>query len=203
MMVCHDLRSRSATDLPSILESLWVESPRGLLAVSHRPHKKWTAALTFAHPLIFSSSALYELILWAPKDLDLNLSDEVALEQRRLLDDYRDIFKPEDRSLQRQALKLYTDQIHQHIARDESNFYPLLLERIPVERALKELSYEHRGLEKGLQDISKSLEDRPHEKLTAKERERLDLNFYHLLEHHLERERNALYPAWKILSKKG
>ncbi len=203
MIICHDLRERSATELPSTLERLWKESPQTLLTVSHRPHKKWTATLSFAQPLVFSSSALYELIFWVPKNFDLNLPSEIASEQQRLLDEYRTIFELEEVALRKKALSRYKDLVLRHITRDESEFYPALLERLPVERALRELSYEHRGLEKGLNELATSLDHAQGDTVTNKERERLDLNFYHLLEHHLERERDALYPAWKILAEKG
>lgn len=188
-----DLRERPVESLPTELEARWKEG-RGdaLLVASRRPSKRWTAPLDFARPLHLASAPLYELVLWVDAELDLSLPADVVEEQREMLAGYRGLFE------QPSGWEAYDARLRRHIRDQEAELYPRLLERAPVERATRELSYEHRGLEKGCQRLGEMLRAGGLEK---KDRDRLDLDFFHLLEHHVERERDALIPAWIFLTK--
>lgn len=194
MIALTDLSEVTLETLPTRVRREWEEHGSGLLTLSRRPSKRWTADLQFAHPLILSSAPLYELILWLNPD-QLEVPKEDRDEQRFLLEGYRQLFAGE------LEVEEYIARLHQHIARQESGLFPHLVSLAPMERATRELGYEHRGLEKGAAQLAIAVADFRAGKLEKVSRERLDLDFYHLLEHHIERERDALIPAWKWLSK--
>ena len=194
MIALTDLREADLETLPTRVRREWEEHGSGLLTLSRRPSKRWTASLDFAHPLILSSAPLYELILWLD-DNQVELPQEDHDEQHFLLEGYRQLFAGE------LEVDEYVAQLHQHIARQESELFPHLVSLAPVERATREMGYEHRGLEKEAKKLAVAVAGFLAGKFEKADRDRLDLDFYHLLEHHVERERDALIPAWKWLSK--
>lgn len=195
MIPLWDFRQTPSEELPARLRKAWEESPSGLLTVSRRPAKRWTRELDFAHALILSSAPLYELVLWLDPALVPNLPEAVKEEQDYLLRGYQRLFSGE------LEVEEYIARLDQHIALQERELFPAIAALAPVERSLRELGYEHRGLEKGAASLSEAVKDFHLGKLEKGARERLDLDFFHLLEHHIERERDALIPAWKWLEK--
>lgn len=189
-----DLRPEPLESLPQTIEQLWNSRGGPLLTVSGRPSKKWLSGFTFARPLRLSSAPLYELILWLDPQLELLLPADVAREQKELLEEYKLLFS-HDHDEQR-----YLELLHHHITYQERELYPWIAGRLPAERALRELGYEHRGLEKESAKLGAALRKHRRGELSRKAKEQLDLDFYHLLEHHIERERDALLPAWLFLS---
>lgn len=192
-LTCCDHRNLDPEDLAERFRLDWAEADGGLLTTARRPRKRWTQDLDFARPLILSSAPQFELILWTPLDLALELSEEVATEQDYLLGRYKPLFDG------REAVADYVARLTTHIEHQESVLFPQLTQLAPIERALRELSYEHRGLEKGALRIPELVAQAQAGTLTAKSREQFDLDFFHLLEHHVERERDALFPAQKFL----
>lgn len=189
-----DLRQQPLDELPQRVEDAWKKSKPALLTLSHRPSKRWVQQLDFAHPLRLSSAPLYELILWVPTDTELRLPNSVEQEQKELLEGYKQLF---EKNADEQR---YLELLGNHVRSQEEDFYPLFAQLIPAERALRELCYEHRGLEKEGLKLSATLAHHRSNSLSRQARERLDLDFFHLLEHHLERERDALFPAWIFIS---
>lgn len=192
----HDLRQVPLDSLVETVESKWLaHGGEALLTISRRPSKGWTRELIFARPLTLSSSAFYELILWVDKRLDLRLPNQVEHDQRELLQGYHRLFSEQAPDAQ----QLYLERLHGHISSQEGELFPHMAELAPVQRALQELSYEHRGLEKGAEALGNALQAWRLGTLSKQQKDRLDLDYFHLLEHHLEREREALYPTWLFL----
>lgn len=198
MMELLDLREEALETLPERVKEAWAAP--GCLILSRRPSKNWVESLEFAHPLRLSSAPLYELILWLEPSQLGALPEEVRVDQRELLDGYHRLFREEG------DLEAYLSRLTEHIRSQEKELFPSVAALAPVERALRELSYEHRGLEKGALRLREAVAQHRRGELEKKDKDRLDLDFYHLLEHHIERERDALYPACSFLqinSKKG
>ena len=196
------------THLPDVLEKAWQQRQTSyLLSLARRPKKNWTRELDFAHPLVLSSAPQFELILWVPSDSNTQLPEAIQAEQDYLLKAYAPLFETSQES----RFEDYKSRLLAHIQTQESQLWHELQGEAttpgcaPPElgRALRELSYEHRGLEKGLTSLEQALKKAQRGQLLAKEREKLDLDFYHLLEHHLEREAQALYPAAQLLIEAG
>lgn len=151
--------------------------------------------MSFATALILSSAPQHEMILWIPVDYNLDLPQSAKAEMSYLLDEYSNLFV----QLNGTEIELYMSKVRKHISDQESSLWLQLSEPPELSRALRELSYEHRGLEKGLDSLAEALDRARLGTLTSREREKIDLDFYHLLEHHLEREAQALYPAASLL----
>lgn len=194
-LVVRDYREVPVDELPQRLELEWRNCRAGLLSTARRPRKRWTETLNFARPLILSSAPQFELILWVPQEATLDLEPAVRQEQAFLLDAYRDLFESPNAPL----LERYQKTLQSHITHQETSLFPRLEALAPIERATRELGYEHQGLKKGLERLPKLVEQSHRGELEARQRERFDLDFYHLLEHHIERERDALYPAQAYL----
>ena len=168
------------------------ETP-SLLWTAKRPRKLWFSGLSDHRPLVLASSERFEQILWLPPKVEPQLPEEWTRDCRGLLRDYPLLYEGGD-------LDAYTIRIRDHIARHEKELFPELLCHLPdAERALRELGYEHRGLEKGLDRMGAILRAHRSGVLASRDRERFDLDFYHLLEHNLERKIEAVYPALVFL----
>jgi hypothetical protein len=189
VQIC-DFRDLPKEDLEQqLVETLTsCESP-SLLWTAKRPRKRWFSGLTDYRPLVLASSQCFEQILWLPPNADPQVPDEWTQDCRNLLRDYPLLYEGGD-------LDTYISQVRDHIFRQEKEIFPELLGHLPdTERALRELGYEHRGLEKGVERMGGVL--RAHEcgELSSRDRERFDLDFYHLLEHNLERKVEGVYLA--------
>lgn len=190
-----DLRLLDVSALPSELERLWRAHPDGFWSVARKLGRRWTAGISWAHPLVLASAPLYELILWIPLEATVPLPEEVARTHRMLLGGYSDLFDSLDPEREAQ----YHTQLLQHFEVSEAEVY-LKLETMPyADRAIREMRYERQGLTKGLAQLSDCLAAARSRSLERPRKERLDLDFFHLLEHHLERERDAIYPSWVFL----
>ncbi len=190
----HDLRDVSVGDLLPHLVDLWRQHGGPLLTVSRRPDKHWTRTIDFARPLILSSAPLYELVLWVDPEEEIVLPEDALQEQAALLGGYLALFSDES------PVENYLELLDRHIESQDRGLYLQIARLAPLERALRELGYEHKGLKQGASALPQAIEKHRAGRLEKKARERLDLDFYHLLEHHLERERLALIPAWLVLS---
>lgn len=190
-----DLRATPVDDLPNQLQLAWNRSPGCMLTVSRRPGRRWTKSIAFAQALVLSSAPLYELILWLESSAIPILPTAVVEEQSYLLQGYHSLFSGE------LEVEDYLQRLLAHIQDQERQMFPAMATLAPVERALRELGYEHQGLSKGAENLRSAVAAHQRGKLEKAARERLDLDFYHLLEHHIERERDAVIPAWKWLEK--
>ncbi len=179
-----------------MISDLWSEPSNGLLTVSRRPSKRWAATANFAHPLVLSSAALFELILWVPKEFDTSIPESLQAEIQELLTSYRDFFKSPSGELSTRTIEI----VELHIQSQEQTLYSALEKTPFLDRAIRELRYEHQGLLRGLPHLLKAQEAALEERLEKRDKDKLDLDFFHLLEHHLEREIEALYPAWFFLT---
>lgn len=194
----HDLRELEASQLTPHLEELWNEHPRGFWSVARRPGRRWTSSIAWARALVLSSAPLFELILWIEPEATPQLPESELEEQSFLLGYYSELFQ----TLSPAAEKVYAQRLHHHFERQEAALYPQM-ETLPfVDRAVRELRYEHQGLKKGLEGLGQTLEEARSRGLAKASKERLDLDFFHLLEHHLEREKEAIYPAWVFLNQR-
>lgn len=191
---CRDYRALPLEELPGRLAADWANCSGGLLSTARRPRKRWTETLGFARALILSSAPQFEIILWVPNECELPLPKEVAQEQEFLLDSYGRLLDQQSPQSS-ELLERYSHTLRTHIHEQEAVLFPELVELAPIERAARELGYEHRGLEKGMERLPEIVRLSQLGELDPHARERFSLDFYHLLEHHLERERDALYPA--------
>lgn len=192
----HDLRADQPDGLLESIAALWNEQPQGLLTVSRRPSKRWTEAADFAHPLVLSSAALFELVLWIPKASVKPIPQELQAELLSLLSDYKEFFA----SPERDAGTHYLQKLELHVHSQEETLYSTMARFPHLDRAIRELRYEHQGIVRGLAGLRLAQEAALAESLEKRDKDRLDLDFFHLLEHHLEREIEALYPTWFFLT---
>lgn len=189
-----DLRGVDSESLARSIEERWRQSPGLLLTLTHRPSKKWTRELDFARPLVLSSAALFEQILWVDRAWPLGLPAQAQQEGDDLLQGYHRLFSGAE------EVETYLGRLTRHVENQEADLYPALLALAPLERAVRELGYEHQGLLKGATLLRDSVLLHRRGELSKAQKDRLDLDFFHLLEHHLEREQEALLPAWLALS---
>ncbi|MGE0487841.1 MAG: hemerythrin domain-containing protein [Vulcanimicrobiota bacterium] len=92
----------------------------------------------------------------------------------------------------------FTSLLEDHLQIEERLLFPLFEEVTGDTRTTRELSYEHQGIRRGLGRLPGFLE-----KVVAgaskKERDAFEIDFFHLIEHHVEREEKALYPVLETL----
>lgn len=192
-MKLFDLRSVPPEQLADQLPALWAAHRPALLTVSRRPHKGWAKGLNLATPLLLSSAPLYELILWLDPAQLPALPEPTQREHAQLLEGYSALFTGA------QQADAYRDLVLAHIASQEQVLFPRLLALAPLERLVRELGYEHQGLVNMMCGLAEAVEAHRQGALSKKDKEAWDLGFFHLLEHHLERESLAVYPAWSYL----
>ena len=191
-----DLLKEPPERLPELLnETLNKTEHSAVLWTARRPRKRWYTGLSDWQALLLSSAPQYELILWLAPNISIQLPEELRQESDFLLSAYHGLFQGQPDVSSCPKWQKYRDTLNNHIKRQETKSYPALVSKMPLARAIRELGYEHRGLEKGLETLPTFLERSRKGELAPKEREKLDLDFYHLLEHHLERETEAIYPA--------
>lgn len=196
-----DYRTQEPERLPECLASeLEVEPTLALLWTAKRPKKRWYAGVTKRMPLVFTTAPQFEQILWLPEGSPLLSSRAEKREATQLLNDYPALFQGSVPVESCPRWKAYEALLRSHITRQETSDFPQLLRQLPAERGLRELGYEHRGLEKGLERLPQLLTLARDGTLEPKSREMIDLDYYHLLEHHLEREQEAIYPATIFLN---
>jgi hypothetical protein len=186
----RDHRQLAKEELEGQLQDSLAQCPTpALLWIAQRPKKHWFRGVTEHRPLVLASSERFEQILWLSPQTDVQVPEEWRLECQHLLRDYPQLYKEGD-------LDTYAALVRGHISRQEKELFPELLRYLPdADRALRELGYEHRGLEAGLDRMPKILQAHRSGELAPPDRERFDLDFYHLLEHNLERKLDAVYPA--------
>lgn len=189
-----DFRDVELEKLPQrLLESLAHCSEKPLFWLARRPSKRWHLKLTDRHGLLLSSAPQYEQILWLPCGQSPEIPEDFKSQSDSLLTSYHDLFRIHDKEQRLSAGASYREALAEHIEDQELLFSQHALSRIgPLSRCLRELGYEHLGLRRGSERLPALLSSA---ELATPLKERFDLDFYHLLEHHLERERDALYPA--------
>ena len=191
-----DFLQKPIESLPGLLkDTLSLADVNAVLWSARRPRKRWHCELSDWNALLLSSAPQFELILWLAPGVDAPVPDKLQEETDYLLKTYHALFEGDPNVTDCPNWRHYRDTLREHIKRQETVSYPELLRRLPLQRAVREVGYEHRGLEKGLDALPTFLERSRKGELAGREREKLDLDFYHLLEHHLERETDAIYPA--------
>ncbi len=82
-----------------------------------------------------------------------------------------------------------------HMETEEATLYPLYA-RLVEERQIRELGYEHLGLRRGLPEWREFL---TRTDTTKRDRDGMDIKFFHLFEHHMEREEESLLPVLELI----
>lgn len=82
-----------------------------------------------------------------------------------------------------------------HMETEEERLYPLYA-RLVEERQIRELGYEHLGLRRGLPEWREFLRAPDS---TKRQRDAMDIKFFHLFEHHMEREEESLLPVLELI----
>ena len=191
-----DYRTRDVDTLPELLrQELETEPLQAVWWTARRPKKRWHLSLSTRESLVFTTASQFEQILWLPESISPRVAPDPETEACRLLQDYRPLFEGSEPIDECARWSEYRSLVLTHIQRQENEEFPQLLTSLPAERPVRELGYEHRGLEKGLENLAKAISLSRSGELTNKERDKIDLDYYHLLEHHLEREQEAIYPA--------
>lgn len=186
--------------LPELLKAELEETEAPILLwTARRPHKRWHTNLVDWTPLLLTTAPQHEQIAWMRPELEVSIAHPFQEECRRLLDDYEALFDGTLPPGECPHFAKYRELLMSHIRRQEQSTFPNLLRQLPLQRALRELGYEHQGLERGLKSLEHALEKSRNGTLNKAEKERIDLDFYHLLEHHIERERDALSPIVDFL----
>lgn len=85
--------------------------------------------------------------------------------------------------------------LERHADAEEQRLYPLYERQIGDQRMIRELGYEHLGLRRGMGAVEPFLEEVRAGRTTKRQRDRFEIDFFHLLEHHVEREEKALLPV--------
>lgn len=186
--------------LPSLLETeLRATDTAMLIWVARRPRKNWHQGIVDWKPHVTTTAPQYEQIVWLRSDCTSLPSEDFEEECRRLLSDYKPLFEGNLPIDECPAFNRYKKLLTSHIRNQEKETFPWLTERLPVTRAVRELGYEHLGLERGLKTLEDALKKSRAGALAKADRDRLDLDFYHLLEHHIERERDEIAPLIDFL----
>lgn len=89
--------------------------------------------------------------------------------------------------------------VRDELEREEQTLFPLWRELTGDERAPRELAYEIVGIRKGLERLDEVLEGVRTGRATRRERERYDIDFFHLVEHHVERLERSVFPVLDLL----
>lgn len=85
------------------------------------------------------------------------------------------------------------------LRREEERLFPRWRAATGDERAPRELGYEIAGIRKGLLRLDEILQGVREGTLTKRERDRYDIDFFHLVEHHVERLERSLLPVLDLL----
>lgn len=195
-----DLLASPVEELPSLLrQHLEQAATPSVLWQAKRPKKRWHRDLVDWTPLVLSSAPQFEQILWLHPEQSIALPGKFEEEDSRLLAGYSALFARSETMDSCPGWLAYRDLLAEHIERQERSDYPVLLSGLPIDRAVRELGYEHQGLLKGLEAVKSAVKAAREGRLSKPERDKIDLDFFHLLEHHLEREREAVMPALVFL----
>lgn len=95
----------------------------------------------------------------------------------------------------------FVTELKGHLLFKENLLWPVWREGTQEERVLRELGYEHQGLHKGLKTFMDFVHQIVQEKVSKREKDHYDIEFFHLFEHHMEREQEGFYPCleWLLL----
>lgn len=183
-----------------LLQELEAIQQPSLLWIARRPKKRWHLGLVDWHPHLLSSAPQHEEILWLAPEVACSPNPAFVEHCEHLLNDYKALFQGKEPISECQRWRAYRKLLLSHIEKQEKKTFPDLKREFPIDRPLRELGYEHRGLERGLEQLPPILQRARDGQLSKKEREQVDLDFFHLLEHHVERERDALSPIQVFLN---
>lgn len=136
-----------------------------------------------AWPLVPGPSAFYYLV-HAPRPAAPAVLDIVRRQHQEIIRLYRAADGP--------GLESF---LLRHMETEEEALYPLYA-RLVEERQIRELGYEHLGLRRGLPEWRELL---LRSDVTKRERDAMDIRFFHLFEHHMEREEESLLPVLELL----
>lgn len=172
-------------------ETLVVQSFSPLLPLLEPPWKGW--------PLVDGPSAFYCLI---GRERPLApLLDPVRARHQRLLELYPRMIQTtaEKGEIAIQLRDTFVGLVERQLQDDEEFLLPLVTEVTGEPRLARELGYEQRGIREGLQRLDGFLE-RVSAGLPKKEIDRFEIDFFHLIEHHLERQAEGLLPILELVA---
>ncbi len=195
-MVDHlDLRRVPAEEAAGRLDEAWSRLQTPLLVRSFRPLPPTPTGLV-AWPLVDGPSAFFSVYSQPrPQSQALDRLRQDHLELARLYhSSVKQALAGEELTLKPQFQHLLID----HLKFEEDHLFGLFSEVVDDERLVRELGYEHQGIRQGLEAYPDFL-DRVLGGCTKKERDSFEIDFFHLIEHHVEREEKALYPLLETL----
>lgn len=93
----------------------------------------------------------------------------------------------------------FAEALETELRREEERLFPRWRAATGEERAPRELGYEIAGIRKGLLSLEEVLQGVREGTLSKRERDRYDIDFFHLVEHHVERLERSLLPVLDLL----
>ncbi len=145
-----------------------------------------------AWPLVNGPSAYYYLV-HTPLPLAEPVLEVVREQHRQIV------------ALYREAMALGSDGaafeqlLSRHMDTEERTLYPLYQQIVQEERLIRELGYEHLGLRRGLPEFGPFLRKIAAGETSKRDKDGFDIRFFHLFEHHMEREEESLLPVLEHL----
>lgn len=144
-----------------------------------------------AWPLVPGPSAYYYLV-HAPRPPAEPVLEVVREQHRQIV------------ALYREAMALgsngaaFEQLLSRHMDTEERTLYPLYQQILQEERLIRELGYEHLGLRRGLPEFRPFLEKMAAGETSKRDKDGFDIRFFHLFEHHMEREEESLLPVLEL-----
>ncbi|MBI3927621.1 MAG: hemerythrin domain-containing protein [Armatimonadetes bacterium] len=199
-----DLRKSAPAELPELLrqragllgaeEALVVQARHPLAEAVESLGPGWAS-----WPLIDGPSAWY-VLLYRARPLERRL-DPVRERYRQLPVLYHRAVR---QALARDPEALATGRrfrelLHQHLELKQTRLYPLYRRVVGEDRLPRELGYEIDGIRQGLGRWEDMLRGALEGSATRRQLDRFEIDFFHLIEHHIEREKLSLLPALELL----
>ncbi|MEW6283600.1 MAG: hemerythrin domain-containing protein [Candidatus Eremiobacterota bacterium] len=194
-----DLRGLSRPVLDERLQQALAELEPGLARlVQSRVDLRALLHRYSAWPLIDGPSAWYFLV--HPPVEASPLLDPLRQQHQRLFRLYRQAVAAALEGGPCEPLgAAFLDLLERHTTAEEKQLYPLYERSLRESRLIRELGWENLGLRRQAPDFGPFLLRVKAGETTRRDRDGFEIDFFHLLEHHVEREEKALFPALERL----
>lgn len=187
----HSLKLREHLGSPAVEQVVVIRAHRPLDEVLAQLGEGWVH-----YPLVEGPSAFYQAVC-TPGHSSAGL-DPYRREHRQLLELYpRMVASALDGHADPEP---FTQLLESHLRREEEHLFGRVEEWTGEPRLARELGYDHQGLRAGLLKLPDYLERVAAGDTTKKMRDAFEIEFFHLFEHHYEREERGLYPLLERLA---
>ncbi len=149
-----------------------------------------------SYPLVDGPSAFY--VALCPRGEAPPVLDSYRDEHRRLIELYPAMVRSALEG--RVGTEEFVQLMSSHLNREEEELFALVERWTGEPRLARELGYDHQGLRAGLAKLPDFVERVARGETTKKARDAFEIEFFHLFEHHYEREELSLYPLLERLA---